>query len=125
MLTNNTFCWIIPNKLHVADYAKQTLEELSDNGLYSSLDVSVFNVFKEASVYPIIINGSKQNDWEYGRFSLDSYDDLLKNKKVKQKDIIIRGTIQKAGLKVCSGATGFEAQKLKEYIQNFKTTAVC
>lgn len=119
-LSNNTFCWIIPNKLHVADYARQTLEELANNGLYSSLDVSIFNVFKEASVYPIIINGSKQNNWRYGRFSLDQYADLLKNKKVKQKDILINETILSSGIKVCSGATGFEAQKIKEFVHDHK-----
>ena len=119
-LSNNTFCWIIPNKLHVADYARQTLEELTNNGLYSSLDVSIFNVFKEASVYPIIINGSKQNNWRYGRFSLDQYADLLKNKKVKQQDILINETILSSGIKVCSGATGFEAQKIKEFIHDHK-----
>jgi len=119
-LSNNTFCWIIPNKLHVADYARQTLEELTNNGLYSSLDVSIFNVFKEASVYPIIINGSKQNNWRYGRFSLDQYADLLKNKKVKQQDILINETILSSGIKVCSGATGFEAQKIKEFVHDHK-----
>ena len=119
-LSNNTFCWIIPNKLHVADYARQTLEVLTNNGLYSSLDVSIFNVFKEASVYPIIINGSKQNNWRYGRFSLDQYADLLKNKKVKQQDILINETILSSGIKVCSGATGFEAQKIKEFVHDHK-----
>ncbi len=119
-LSNNTFCWIIPNKLHVADYARQTLEELTNNGLYSSLDVSIFNVFKEASVYPVIINGSKQNNWRYGRFSLDQYADLLKNKKVKQQDILINETILSSGIKVCSGATGFEAQKIKEFVHDHK-----
>ena len=119
-LSNNTFCWIIPNKLHVADYARQTLEELTNNGLYSSLDVSIFNVFKEASVYPIIINGSKQNNWRYGRFSLDQYADLLKNKKVKQQVILINETILSSGIKVCSGATGFEAQKIKEFVHDHK-----
>jgi len=119
-LSNNTFCWIIPNKLHVADYARQTLEVLTNNGLYSSLDVSIFNVFKEASVYPIIINGSKQNNWRYGRFSLDQYADLLKYKKVKQQDILINETILSSGIKVCSGATGFEAQKIKEFVHDHK-----
>lgn len=119
-LSNNTFCWIIPNKLHVADYARQTLEVLTNNGLYSSLDVSIFNVFKEASVYPIIINGSKQNNWRYGRFSLDQYADLLKNKKVRQQDILINETILSSGIKVCSGATGFEAQKIKEFVHDHK-----
>ena len=119
-LSNNTFCWIIPNKLHVADYARQTLEVLTNNGLYSSLDVSIFNVFKDASVYPIIINGSKQNNWRYGRFSLDQYADLLKNKKVKQQDILINETILSSGIKVCSGATGFEAQKIKDFVRDHK-----
>jgi len=120
-LSNNTFCWIIPNKLHVADYARQTLQELTENGLYSSLDVSIFNVFKEASVYPIIINGSRQNNWKYERYFLEHYDDLLKNKKLRQKSLRANETILSAGIKVCSGATGFEAQKLKKFVHNKKT----
>ena len=119
-LSNNVFCWIVPNKLHVADYAKQTMEVLLKQGLYCSLDVSVFNVFKEASVYPIIINGSKQGNLEYARFSLNLYEDLLKNKRERQQEVEIKGTILSSGLKVCAGATGFEAQKLKEFVYGFK-----
>ncbi len=119
-LSNNVFCWIIPNKLHVADYAKQTMGVLLKQGLYCSLDVSVFNVFKEASVYPIIINGSKQGDLEYARFSLNLFEDLLKNKKERQHEIEIKRTLLSSGLKVCAGATGFEAQKLKEFVYGFK-----
>ena len=119
-LTNNVFCWIIPNKVHVADYAEKTLKILISNGLYSSLDVSIFNVFKEASVYPVIINGNKKSTNDYTRFYLEKYDDLLLDKKIKHEDVSETSTVLSSGLKVCSGATGFEAQKLKEFVRDYK-----
>ena len=76
MITKNVFFWIIPNKFLIADYAKKTKDLLEQKGLYSSVDVSVFKVFKNASVYPIILSGSKLLDKDFCKYALDKYDDL-------------------------------------------------
>ena len=116
MLTKNVFFWIIPNKFLIADYAKKTKESLEQKGLYSSVDVSVFKVFKNASVYPIILSGSKLLDKDFCKYALDKYDDLLLNKAKPIKEMKASSIIKECGIEVCSGATGFEAQIIKEYV---------
>ena len=119
-LSKNAYSWIIPNKLLVADYARNTKTLLIENGLYKSLDVSIFNVFKEASVYPIIINGSKLSGGIFSIYNINKYEDLLMDKAEEQKNISVEETISSVGIKVCSGATGFEAQRIKEFVRNGK-----
>ena len=89
---------------------------MKQEGLYRSLDVSVFNVFKEASVYPIILCGSKLSDNVFCKYTLDKYEDLLHNKARLIKEIDASSKIKDCGIGVCSGATGFEAQIIKEYV---------
>ena len=118
-LSSNIYCWIIPNKLLVSDYARKTLARLNSNcGLEKSIDVSIYDVFKTASVYPIIILGNKKNQQSFEEYYLKEYQDLISNKLIKkekvQEDSIIR--LNQLGLRVCSGATGFEAQKIKENV---------
>ena len=122
MLSKNVYTWIIPNKFLIADYAEKTFVKLKQEGLYSSLDVSIFNVFKEASVYPIILNGSKLSDLRFKVFNLDVYENLLLNKMIEQKVVSCDDTIESCGIKVCSGATGFEAQRLKEFVTYYQAT---
>lgn len=118
-LSSNIYCWIIPNKLLVADYAKRTLLKLkANNGLEKAIDVSVYDVFKNASVYPIIILGNKISTVPFNCYYLDNYIDLVDN-KLKKKEAVEesnRVRLVTLGLKVCSGATGFEAQKIKENV---------
>ena len=118
-LSSNIYCWIIPNKLLVADYAKRTLLKLkANNGLEKAIDVSVYDVFKNASVYPIIILGNKISSVPFNCYYLDNYIDLEDN-RLKKKEAVEesnRVRLVTLGLKVCSGATGFEAQKIKENV---------
>ena len=118
-LSSNIYCWIIPNKLLVADYAKRTLLKLkANNGLEKAIDVSVYDVFKNASVYPIIIIGNKISTVPFNCYYLDNYIDLVDN-RLKKKEAVEesnRVRLVTLGLKVCSGATGFEAQKIKENV---------
>ena len=122
LLSKNVYTWIIPNKFLIADYANKTLAKLKQEGLYRSLDVSVFNVFKEASVYPIILNGSKLCDLEFKVYNLEVYENLLLNKMIEQTTVTCDDTIESCGIKVCSGATGFEAQRIKEFVTEYQTT---
>lgn len=122
-ITSNIFCWIVPNKVLIADYAKDCVTKLKSSGLRYSLDVSSFGVFKTASVYPIILLGSKSLKSNFEELEIESYSDLLINKfRIKEKNLpsnFVRLT--DCGLKVCSGATGFEATMLKQYVTNSKT----
>lgn len=116
MLTKNVFFWIIPNKFLIAEYAKKTKDLLEQKGLYSSVDVSAFKVFKNASVYPIILSGSKLSDKDFCKYTLDKYEDLLFNKARPIKEMEASSIIKDCGIEVCSGATGFEAQIIKEFV---------
>ena len=122
-ITSNIFCWIVPNKVLIADYAKDCVAKLKSSGLRYSLDVSSFGVFKTASVYPVILLGSKNLASNFEELDIEHYSDLLINKfRVKEKRLpsnFVRLT--DCGLKVCSGATGFEATMLKQYVINSKT----
>lgn len=118
-LSKNIYTWIVPNKFLIADYAELTRTKLKQNGLYKSLDVSVFNVFKEASVYPIILAGGKLCDLEFKVYNLEEYEDLLLNKMVERTTVSCDETILSCGIKVCSGATGFEAQRIKKFVTEY------
>lgn len=118
-LSSNIYCWIIPNKLLVADYAKKTLHKLkAECGLEKTVVVSVYDVFKNASVYPIIVLGNKVSHEQFNSYFLNNYTDLIDNRLNKKESVEESNKVRLSllGLKVCSGATGFEAQKIKENI---------
>lgn len=118
-LSSNIYCWIIPNKLLVADYAKKTLHKLkAECGLEKTHNVSVYDVFKNASVYPIIVLGNKVSHEQFNSYFLNNYTDLIDNRLNKKESVEESNKVRLSllGLKVCSGATGFEAQKIKENI---------
>jgi hypothetical protein len=121
-LSNGGYSWIIPNKFLVAEYARQTRQYLIDSkGLQYSVDVSIFHIFESASVYPIVILGdvcNKRSDFK--RYYLEKYEDLGLRKK---KEVIIKEygiKIVEAGLFVCCGAAGFEAEILKSCVRDGK-----
>ena len=115
-ICRDCYTWIIPNKFLVADYARITKEFMLSNGLFRSIDVSSFKIFESASVYPIIIQGSKLNPSPFEEFSLNKYEDLPLRKFLKSQNVTHYNTIGNLGMQVCSGATGFEAQRIKEYV---------
>ncbi len=117
-LTNNSgqYAWIIPNKFLIADYAAKTKEHLIKNGLFLSLDVSSFNVFENTSVYPIVILGNKNKKQKYKEFLLEKYTDLELRKYKKPVILKKHNLILDFNLKLASGATGFEAKKIKELL---------
>lgn len=117
-LTKGFYTWIIPNKFLIADYAKKTKEKLLNRGLLYSVDVSSFNVFKTASVYPIIILGQNDENSEFSfeEFLLDRFSDLIEKKFKVPHKLKQYTTFKEVGIKIGSGATGFEAQKIKELL---------
>ena len=58
------YCWIVPNKLLVSQYAMPVLEYLKENGLRYTISVSDLDVFSGVGVYPVIVTG---NRYEAGR----------------------------------------------------------
>ena len=118
---NGIYTWIIPNKFLVADYATKTKNELINNqGLIHSVDVSIYNVFKEASVYPIVIVGAKNYKNEFSEFFLENYEDLSKRLFKKPTGLKQYKTFKDFGIKINSGTTGFQAQHIKELLSEFK-----
>lgn len=122
-LSNCCYTWIIPNKFLISEYANKTKQKLINHGLEYSVDVSTFNVFKTASVYPVIILGDKAKigNSDFKELLLDKYSDLEIEKFKLPKKLKVHSTVKDFGLKVGSGATGFEAQKLKRFIQETST----
>ena len=86
-ITTKVYSFIIPNKLLIADYAQKTLIAMHQMGWKNSVDVSIFNVFKNAGVYPIIILGHKHGDEKYSQYLLEDYSDLLKRQYVEYDEI--------------------------------------
>lgn len=117
-ISKGAYSWIIPNKFLIADYAKKTRDLLEQNGLNFSVDVSTFNVFKNAGVYPIIIRGNKAQDAALKIYQLDDYRNLLLGIYSEKEQVQSSETILSANIKVCSGATGFEAERLKQFVIN-------
>jgi hypothetical protein len=119
---SGNYCWIIPNKFLIADYASLTKKKLLSNGLILSIDVSTFEVFKNTSVYPIIILGSKfKNRYkDFQELLLDNYTDLEAKKFRIPFVLKEHKTFADFNIKFGSGATGFEASILKSLISSVK-----
>ncbi len=110
---NGVYSWIIPNKFLIADYAKKTKEKLLKNGLLFSIDVSTFDVFESTSVYPIIIIGRKSSKFNFKELLIEKVGDLERKEFIEPVKLKKHATFKDFGIKFASGATGFEAQKIK------------
>lgn len=116
---NGTYTWIIPNKFLIADYAKQSRTSLVESfGLTYSINVSKFNVFEGIGVYPIIIFGNKGSKKEFSELLLESYGDLEQRKFVSPTSLKSHKTLKEYGLQINAGATGFQAEQLKDIVSN-------
>ena len=107
-----SYAWIVPNKLLIADYSKASLKHLINSGLHSSIDVSIYHVFENTGVYPIIILGNKFKDKHFSSFSISQIGDLSESKLIIKDNETLREftTFKDMGVKIGSGATGFQAQ---------------
>ena len=112
-----SFSWIVPNKLLVAGYAKDVLDFLKENGLYMVISISFIKVF-EASVYPILIFGDKSTK-AFNEYEIDSLEKLATGELKRKTDFFREYTsFNTAEIKVASGATGFQAAQLVNYISD-------
>jgi hypothetical protein len=113
------YSWIIPNKLTVASYAKNTLQLLKSQGLMSLVSVSMAKVF-DASVYPVVIFGKNHGaPLDYSEYTASSVNDLAGSLEKDSDEILNQSRyllINATRIKMSSGATGFQAQMIKEYL---------
>jgi len=110
------FCWIIPNKFLVSQYAKDALDFLKNHGLHTVVSVSQLNVFEEASVYPIIIIGSKMQNG-FTIYEPDTLEELSQGNLLKVRPILKKyKTFKEFNIKIASGTTGFQAKLIIKYI---------
>ena len=118
---NGCFAWIIPNKFLVAKYAKETLDMfIKNNFLGDCIDVSNVNTFENASIYPIIVLGSKKSKFQ--KFYIERQEDLSVG-NLKQREYIDWNrfkTFYDFGLKIQSGLAGFQAHSIIEFLINEK-----
>lgn len=113
---NGRYGWIIPNKLLIADYAKKVLQELEEKSLETIVNVSKIPVFNGVGVYPIIITGNmnrKKNSSQ--RYNITAAEQLsgIEQYKAEVNTLKRFNTLGSIGIKINSGTTGFEAQKIK------------
>ena len=123
--TNNSgvYCWIVPNKLLVSEYAVPVLDFLKQNGLLYSVSVSNIEVFAKVGVYPIIVMGNKMGfkNVQYTQYSADTIEDL-KNRNFRVKTSLkAYKTFADFNIKFASGATGFQAKLLSSHITEQRT----
>ena len=112
---SGSYGWIIPNKLMVADYAKDTQKFLRDNGLYAVIDISKLKVFGTVGVYPIIILGDKtKNDFQ--EYEVESVEELHSGNFKPLIHSSRYKTFKDFGFRIASGATGFQAKSLINYL---------
>lgn len=113
------YSWIIPNKISVAAYAKGTTAHLKANGLKSLVNVSTAKIF-DASVYPVVILGRNHGEpLEYSEYSVEAVSELSKPLQKSDNTLLTPSRfslLNENGVKMSSGATGFQAQLLKEYV---------
>lgn len=119
---NGVFCWIIPNKFLVSQYAAPVLEYLKQNGLRQSISISDTGAFARVGVYPIIITGNKRRPViktekpDFAEYSAGSLNDLSKRTFYTGTKFRTYDTFADHDIKIASGAAGFQARSLSRLI---------
>lgn len=149
---NGVYCWIVPNKLLVSQYAAPVLGYLKKNGLRYSISVSDIRVFSGVGVYPVIITGNKKlmpgsknqspdskkrahgckeqapggispgglssdPPEQYREYSAGSLRQLAGRCFVIRPELKKYDTFANHDIRIASGAAGFQAAVLKQYIK--------
>jgi hypothetical protein len=112
---DGVYCWIIPNKFLVSGYAAAVLNFMKHNGMRRIVSISDIDAFSGTGVYPIIVSGNRRSSG-YGEYIADSLHNLVYH-NIKPK-IKLRSykTFADFGIRFASGATGFQARLLSDYI---------
>jgi hypothetical protein len=120
-----SYAWIVPNKLLISDYSKASLKHLINSGLHSSIDVSIYHVFENTGVYPIIILGNKFENKPFSSFSISQIGDLSESKLIikDNETLVAFTTFKDLGVKIGSGATGFQAQQIVDCLSENRVSS--
>ncbi|HNU96108.1 MAG TPA: Eco57I restriction-modification methylase domain-containing protein [Candidatus Magasanikbacteria bacterium] len=111
-----TYAWIIPNKFMISKYSEDVLIFLKQQGTLDVVSVSHLSVFAGVNVYPIIVLGSKSKTG-FNYYEVNNISDLAKNILLKKKTTLgVYKKFKDFGIKIASGATGFQAKQLSKYI---------
>lgn len=112
---DGAYCWIIPNKLLVSGYAGPVLDFMKHNGMWRTVSISDIDAFSGTGVYPIIVSGNRRNS-VYEEYTADFLHDLVYNNIKPRIKLRSYKTFSDFGIRFASGATGFQARLLSEYI---------
>ncbi|NMA34262.1 MAG: hypothetical protein GX940_06905 [Clostridiaceae bacterium] len=127
------YCWIVPNKLLVSQYAAPVLQHLKENGLRYAISVSDIKVFSGVGVYPVIVTGNKRDADGSGMNTADGFREHTTSgfreyaagslQQLEARCFVVRPEIKQYktfadhDIKIASGAAGFQAATLKQYIK--------
>lgn len=107
------YCWIVPNSLLSSRYALPVLEYMKQNGLKSSISVSDIDIFHNIGVYPVIAIGNKKaNRTGYSEYIAASADNPGCAAVRYSAGYTGYGTFKNYGVRIASGAAGFQAKAL-------------
>lgn len=112
--SDGNYSWIVPNKFLVAEYAKNVLSHLIENGLYAAIDVSVYDVFESTGVYPIILLGNKSRKNAFAKYCVTQIADLLHGQVMITNNSLSHRykTFKDLNVKISSGTTGYQADSV-------------
>ncbi len=119
---NASYSYIIPNKFLIAKYSELLLNELiNTNSILNSINLAKHNIFEEASVYPIIINGQLNLSNKYTKYSVENVHEFITNGKLTiENELKKYSTLKDANFKIQGGLAGFQANSIKEFLSNDK-----
>jgi hypothetical protein len=108
----------------VAKYSEKLLKNLIDTkSISSSINLSNHNIFEEASVYPIIINGHLNKSPVFTKYNIEKLEDfIMYGTLIKENPLKVYPTLKDFGFKIQGGLAGFQANSIKEFLSVEKTS---
>jgi hypothetical protein len=112
-----SYSYIIPNKFLVAEYSRQLYNKLLEDGsIQQAINLSQYNIFEAASVYPIIISGELDSRLGFDKYEVSSIDDFMRGSFACESALKSYSTVKDAGFQVQSGLAGFQASSVIEFL---------
>ena len=121
-IKNANYSYIIPNKFLIAKYSELLLDDLiKTKSILNTINLSKQNIFEEAAVYPIIINGQINSSKEFNKYSVENLDNFIDHGEIiienKQKKY---QSLKDFNFKIQGGLAGFQANSIKQYLSTDK-----
>jgi len=115
--SKGSYSYIIPNKFLVAEYSRQLYNKLLEDGsIQYAINLSQYNIFEAASVYPIIISGELDSRLGFDKYKVSSIDDFMRGSFACEAALKSYSTVKDAGFQVQSGLAGFQASSVIEFL---------